>query len=209
MFDESALAPETWVDQHGDALYRFALRRVTDPELADDLVQDTFLEALRARSSFTGGSSVRTWLTAILKHKIIDQYRRSGRTPRTEGEPLSDPAIESFFDQGGHLKTPPGRWDDKPDAVLDRSEFREVLSQCVLRLPEHLADAFVAIELGDFDRDRACEQFQITAANLSVRLYRARLLLRHCLEVHWFAETVPDTRGRSVRRSDLSADPAC
>ena len=80
MFDDSALAPETWVDQHGDALYRFALRRVTDPELADDLVQETFLEGLSARSSFTGGSSVRTWLTAILKHKIIDQYRRSGRT---------------------------------------------------------------------------------------------------------------------------------
>jgi RNA polymerase sigma-70 factor (ECF subfamily) len=187
MFDESALAPETWVDLHGDALYRFALHRVTDPELADDLVQETFLEGLRARSSFTGRSSVRTWLTAILKHKITDQYRRSGRTPRTEGEPLSDAAIESFLDQSGHWKTPPGRWDDRPDAVFDRSEFREVLSQCVLRLPEHLADAFVTIELDDLERDRACEQFQITAANLSVRLYRARLLLRHCLVVHWFA----------------------
>jgi RNA polymerase sigma-70 factor (ECF subfamily) len=186
MFDESALAPETWVDRHGDALYRFALRRVTDLELADDLVQETFLEGLRARSSFTGGSSVRTWLTAILKHKIIDQYRRSGRTPRMEGEPLSDLAIESLLDHGSRWKTPPGRSDNGPEAVLDRSEFREVLLQCVLRLPEHLADAFVAIELGDLGRDRACEQFQITAATLAVRLHRARRLLRHCLQVHWF-----------------------
>jgi RNA polymerase sigma-70 factor (ECF subfamily) len=187
MFDESALAPETWVDRHGDALYRFALRRVTDLELADDLVQETFLEGLRARSSFTGRSSVRTWLTAILKHKIIDQYRRSGWASRTAGEPLSDLAIESFPDQGGHWRTPPGRANDEPEAALDRSEFREVRCQCVLRLPEHLADVFVAIELGDLDRDRACEQFQITPATLAVRLHRARLLLRHCLEVRWFA----------------------
>src|SRR6516165_4455181 len=99
MSDRSALAPETWVDQHGDALYRFALARVSDPELAADLVQETFLEALRGRASFQGKSSPRTWLTAILKYKIIDEFRRSRRLPRKDEESSFEPAIESFFDR--------------------------------------------------------------------------------------------------------------
>jgi RNA polymerase sigma-70 factor (ECF subfamily) len=172
-------------------LYRFAIGRVHDPELAADLVQETFLEGLRARSSFSGNSSLRTWLIAILKHKILDWYRRSGRMPRAEADPLSEPAIEGFFDRRGHWKARPGRWGDDPGETLDRGEFWEVLGRCVARLPEHLADAFLAIELGDLGRDRVCEQLQITAANLAVRLYRARLLLRHCLETHWFAGAAP------------------
>jgi RNA polymerase sigma-70 factor (ECF subfamily) len=208
MSDRPALAPETWVDQHGDALYCFAMARVSDPELAADLVQETFLEALRGRASFQGKSSPRTWLTAILKHKIIDELRRSRRLPRSD-EPLSsEPAIEKLFDRRGHWKTAPGRWGDEPGAILDRREFWEVLGQCVLRLPEHLADAFLAIELGDVDRERACARFEITAANLATRLYRARLLLRPCLETHWFAETAPYTRGCTACRRDRSADPA-
>jgi RNA polymerase sigma-70 factor (ECF subfamily) len=209
MADSPALAPETWVDEHGAALYHFALARVSDPELAADLVQETLLEALRGRASFQGKSSPRTWLTAILKHKIIDEFRRSRRLPRRE-EPLSsEPAIERFIDRRGHWKTAPGRWGDEPDAILDRREFWEVLRQCVLRLPEHLADAFLAIELGDLDRARACARFEITAANLATRLYRARLLLRHCLETHWFAESVPYTRGCTACRRDLRAAGSC
>ena len=73
MENGAALEPETWVDQHGDSLFRFAVLRVRDPEAASDLVQETFLEALRARDTYSGRSSVRTWLVAILKHKIVDQ----------------------------------------------------------------------------------------------------------------------------------------
>jgi RNA polymerase sigma-70 factor (ECF subfamily) len=202
MCDRSAFAPETWVDQHGDALYRFALGRVSDPELAADLVQETFLEGLHARASFRGKSSPRTWLTAILKYKIIDEFRRSRRLPGMAEEPPTERATGHFFDRRGRWKTPPGRWGDEPDAILDRREFWEILGRCALRLPEHLADAFLAVELGDLDRDRACEQFEITAANLATRLYRARRLLRHCLETHWFAETAPHARACTACRRD-------
>jgi RNA polymerase sigma-70 factor (ECF subfamily) len=208
MSDRPALAPETWVDQHGDALYHFALARVTDPELASDLVQETFLEALRGRASFQGKSSPRTWLTAILKYKIIDEFRRARRLPPVGAESGSEAAIERFFDWRGHWITPPGRWGDEPDAILDRREFWEALSRCLVRLPEHLADAFVAIELGDLDRDGACERFGITAANLAVRLHRARLLLRHCLQTHWFAETTPHARACGACGPDSWAEPA-
>ncbi|MHC5540482.1 RNA polymerase sigma factor, partial [Singulisphaera rosea] len=61
MKSRSELEPEAWVERHGDSLYRFAILRVRDPEAASDLVQEAFLEALRARASFTGRSSVRTW----------------------------------------------------------------------------------------------------------------------------------------------------
>jgi RNA polymerase sigma-70 factor (ECF subfamily) len=202
MSDRSALAPDTWLDQHGDALYRFAYGRVNDPDLAADLVQETFLEGLRARSSFAGNSSVRTWLTSILKFKIIDCYRRSARTPRVEEEP----AVEPFFDRRGHWKAAPLPWDDDPGATLERSEFWDVLGQCITKLPEHLADAFLAIEVGELGRDHVCERFRITPANLSARLYRARLLLRHCLENHWFAEKVPRIRDRLARSSSQTAD---
>ena len=78
MDDAAALDPETWVDQHGDSLFRFAVARVQDPETASDLMQDTFLAALRIRHTYAGRSSVRTWLVAILKHKIADHLRKIG-----------------------------------------------------------------------------------------------------------------------------------
>ncbi|MDH5627721.1 MAG: sigma-70 family RNA polymerase sigma factor, partial [Candidatus Krumholzibacteria bacterium] len=75
--EKQAIDPKNWVDEHGDALFRFAILRVRNEELAADLVQDTFLSALKARDGFRGGSTLRTWLTGILKHKIIDHYRKN------------------------------------------------------------------------------------------------------------------------------------
>jgi RNA polymerase sigma-70 factor (ECF subfamily) len=206
MSHNPVLAPETWLDRHGDALYRFAYGRVRDPDLAADLVQETFLEGLRSRPSFAGKASERTWLTSILKYKIVDSYRRSGRAPRAEEPAASEPDAEGFFDRRGHWKTAPAPWDGDPGATLERSEFWDVLGQCVTKLPEHLADAFLAIEVGEGSRDHLCERLRITAANLSVRLYRARLLLRHCLENHWFAEQGPRSRTRSARPTGQMAD---
>ena len=54
--------PSLWVDQHGDVLYRYALERVRRPDIAQDLVQETFLAAVRTRDRFRGGSTVRSWL---------------------------------------------------------------------------------------------------------------------------------------------------
>ncbi len=107
MDEASALDPETWVDQHGDSLYRFALSRVQDPETAADLVQETFLAALRIREAYAGRSSVRTWLTAILKHKIADCHRRVGREQRFQESQGTEDATRGMFDGRGHWRTPP------------------------------------------------------------------------------------------------------
>lgn len=178
----SSLEPETWVDQYGDFLFRFAVLRVRDPETASDLVQETFLEALRARDTFGGRSSVRTWLGAILKHKIVDRLRKLGREQRFQ----ESQASEDVYDRQGHWRTPPLDWGSDPIHEYERREFWEVLGQCLSKIPSHLADVFLDRELEGLSREAICRDVKITPENLSMRLYRARLLLRRCLEVHWF-----------------------
>ena len=89
--------PEAWVDEHGDALYSYALSRLRNPSSAEDVVQETFLAAIRSRDRFSGSSSARTWLIGILKHKIVDLIRKESREqPIDEIETLEAPEEEFF-----------------------------------------------------------------------------------------------------------------
>ena len=76
---DAAPNPNDWLNEHGDYLYRFALTRLRDQHLAEDAVQETLLAAIKNSAGFTGKSVARTWLTGILKHKIIDIMRRAQR----------------------------------------------------------------------------------------------------------------------------------
>ena len=67
-----SLNPENWVDQYSNALYTYAIVRVRKPDVAEEMVQETFLAALQALKRFKGRSSEKTWLIGILKHKIIE-----------------------------------------------------------------------------------------------------------------------------------------
>src|SRR5882672_4854524 len=88
-------AATAWVGEHGDCLYRYALARVRKPEVAEDLVQETFLAAVRGYEKFGGRSSERSWLVGILKNKIVDHFRKLGReTSFTDMEFLSDELSE-------------------------------------------------------------------------------------------------------------------
>jgi RNA polymerase sigma-70 factor (TIGR02943 family) len=181
-----ALRPETWVEQHGDSLFRFAVLRVHDPEAASDLVQETYLEALRARDTFSGRSSVRTWLVAILKYKIVDRIRKLGRESRLQVDGASGDTMERSFDRRGHWQTPPIDWGSDPLREYERREFWEVIGRCLSQIPSHLVDAFLDRELDGSSREAISRDMNITPENVSARLYRARLLLRRCLEIHWF-----------------------
>ena len=70
-----SLDPESWVDRYGDYLYTFALFRVQNKATAEDLVQETFIAALQSHKDYKGQAAERTWLTAILKNKIIDHLK--------------------------------------------------------------------------------------------------------------------------------------
>lgn len=179
------LNPHTWLDQHGDFLYRYALARLGRAEAAEDLVQETFLAALRGRQQFQGNSSERTWLVGILKHKIIDQLRRQHRE-----QPVSDlgadAADSELFDSKGHWKKMPRAW-NAPDANLENAEFWTAFGRCLSKLPGRLAQAFSLREIDDLASREICETLAVTPGHLSVLLHRARLGLWRCLSANWFA----------------------
>jgi RNA polymerase sigma-70 factor (TIGR02943 family) len=176
--------PADWVDRYGDALLRFAGGRVASRELAEDLVQETFLAAFRHRSQFDGKSAFGTWLVAILRRKIVDHHRKSGRSPDLDAESLA--AVGDPFTAKGKWTSSSTKWQTTPKDLAENAEFWNVFHGCMSGLPMHLAQAFQMRELGMVTVDDASKQTGITPKNLAVRLHRARLLLRQCLEKKWF-----------------------
>lgn len=175
--------PTLWVDRHGDALLRYAVGRVANREVAEDIVQEVFLAAFRNRGQFDGKSSLRTWLIAILRRKLIDHYRKTSREPKLAsqgGEPGED-----LFSTDGHWKSAPTPWHAAPDQLAENKEFWGVVHACLAKLPTHLHDAFRTRELLQTPTDEASELLGVSPKNLAVRLHRARLLLRDCLEKRW------------------------
>jgi RNA polymerase sigma-70 factor (ECF subfamily) len=185
-----------WLDEHGDALYRYARSRVSRREVAEDLVQDAFLAALQARERFQGHSSVRTWLLSILRHKILDHYRRMSESrPADQSAAVegSDPVREHAFSPQGFWRKAPTSWKTPHQALEDR-EFWDVLEGCLSRLPRAFSSVFVLRELEGLEMSDLCRALRLSAGNLRVRLHRARLLLRECLERRWFAEDPTGSR---------------
>lgn len=192
--------PSAWADQHGDYLFRYALMRVRNRESAENLVQETFLAALAGRNSFSGRSSEKTWMVGILKHKIIDQFRKSFREKSiTELQTDEEQAIDDFYDMVGHPKQYPKSWMPDPQALLHSKEFWEVLHSCLDRLPEKTASAFIMRELDNWSTDDICTELKITPANLWVMLHRARLQLRQLLEENWFEKEQRNEERRPVK----------
>jgi RNA polymerase sigma-70 factor (ECF subfamily) len=184
--------PNTWLDQHGDALYRFALVRVRDSAVAEDLVQDTLLAALRAHERFAGQSSELTWLIAILKNKIVDHYRRHVREAPLPDSEDPDGLIDALFKKSNdHWLTVPAAWQD-PDMSLENSQFWQAFTDCLQGLPARQAQAFTLTELDGLGTDELCKVLGVTSSNVWVLLHRARLRLRECLEHGWFGNESRD-----------------
>lgn len=188
MKDDRLADPEGWVDRHGDGLYRYALLRLRSPDLAEDVVQDTFLEAIRVQGSFAGRSSERTWLIGILRHKIIDRLRRSGREPAADGAVSPDSANGSTFDHRGHWRVGPASWTGDPSREMETREFWDVFGRCLSKLPKGLADTFFLRELDGLGAEEVQQILGLTPVNFWKRLHRARVLLRQCLETRWFGQ---------------------
>jgi RNA polymerase sigma-70 factor (ECF subfamily) len=183
----TAIDPEKWIDQCGDALYRFALMRVGEPAVAEDLVQEALCSALASKDRFSGKSSEKTWLIGILKHKIADYFRKSSREV-TGIESFDDLASDEdeFFDTRGRWRRPPGHWKGSPDDLLQNKEFWEIFHRCLDGLSKGLRQAFALRELDGMETGDICKVLGITPTNLWVALHRARGGLRNCLERNWF-----------------------
>lgn len=173
-----------WLNEHGDYLYRFALARLRDPHQAEDAVQETFLAAIKS-NSFAEQSSARTWLTGILKHKIIDLMRKSTReTVASDLMPEQDANMDEFFNDKGHWANKPQVW-DIPENALEQKQFLAVLQLCLDKIPNKLATLFLMRDVHETSNEEICKELNITTTNAWVMLYRARMGIRKCLEINW------------------------
>jgi RNA polymerase sigma-70 factor (TIGR02943 family) len=175
---------ERWLDDHGDALYGYALLRVRRSEVAEDLVQETLLAALAGKDGFSARSAQRTWLIGILRHKIVDHFRKSsgGRSHAAYDEANSP----DLFDDRGAWKVAVPAWRGDPHSLLERAEFRDVLADCLTKLPGRVAEMFWLREAEGVETEVLCQELGVSAANVWTMLHRARSRLRQCLTLNWF-----------------------
>lgn len=184
--------PASWVDEHGDYLFRYAVVRLRDESLAEDCVQEALLSAIQAIDSYGGKSTERTWLTGILKHKIIDYFRKHSRevpidpsdTDLSEFDPLFE--REDEFVDHWHDSLSPRIWRRSPDEALQENEFFGVLQGCMSKLPERVASVFALREMNGLETDEICEILSVSSSNFWVMMHRARMALRRCIEINWF-----------------------
>ena len=183
------LNPENWVDLFGNELFRYARNRVKDSTTAEELVQETFLAAVSSKKRFKGRSSEKTWLFSILKHKIIDHYRnQKKKLLEVQTEDWSENE-EIFFNQKEQWHAKPQAWHADPHRAMEYRELIQYFYGCLAKVPRRLADVFVYRELDGLSTKEICKILNISTTNCGVMLYRARMLLRRCLDTHWSKST--------------------
>ena len=179
------------VEQFRSYLMRYALLQLRDPTSAEDVVQETLLAAIEGSARFSGKSAIKTWLTGILKHKIVDQVRRHSREqPLVQGdddERSEADVIDALFRADGHWQNAPLNWGD-PGKALENKKFWEIFEMCAKLMPAKTARVFMMREVLELSTEEICKELGITATNCWVMLHRARLSLRECLESKWFGK---------------------
>jgi len=188
------LNPKNWVSNYGDYLFSIALMKTSNTEVAEDLVQDTFLSAIKAADSFKGESAEKTWLVRILNNKIIDYYRKKDVLKGTSDylDSTENNFDEHFFEANSHSEAywkkeaMPDHWKAEADSSLNQAEFNKVLEFCMQKLPSKLLPVFVLKYMDDEDADKICKELDISSSNYWVIIHRAKLLMRACLEKNWF-----------------------
>jgi RNA polymerase sigma-70 factor (ECF subfamily) len=184
-----------WLSAHGDYLFNVAVGQVRDPLVAEDLVQETFLAAIKARERFSGRSSDRTWLVGILRHKIYDHLRRICR----ERPVRTDSTVE---------RTDQEAWDDsvlwahevaaeclEPSRRMELAELRNALETALGKLPSRIAQVFQLYEVEEQPNREVCARLNISENNLWVMLHRARKQLQQELGDWWHGGPKPQSSG--------------
>lgn len=181
---------ESWVNEHGDSLYSWALHKTSSQVVAEDLVQDTFLSAFQHLDKFEGNSSPKTWLFSILNNKIIDHYRKSSKKEilaSTEESIMQFDATESFFSEDGSWKAEhvSMNWGSN-GSLLDDEDFNRIMEICMGNLPRNWRQAVSLKYLVEKDAKEICQELNITLSNYWQVIHRAKLLLKKCLEINYF-----------------------
>ncbi len=182
---EEDIDPANWLERHGDFLFRYALFKLNSHHIAEELVQESFISAIKALESFEKRSSVRTWLKTILHNKIIDHVRKTSRENPVSYEELTlDNRLEHFNNVGIWKSLVPS-WGRSPEQILQDKNFSETVQECLRKLPEKLRLVFTMRVIDDIDGADICKELNISSSNFWVMMHRSRLALRGCVEKHW------------------------
>jgi len=185
------LSDPVFLEQLRVQMFKFAVLQLDNEAQAEDAVQEALMGALKNVSSFERKAALKTWVFAILKHKITDLLRYRQRWTDVEGQRAlpDDEAMPSVFDTRGfwHQEDRPNRW-AQPVEAIDDAHFWRVFETCLDHLPAAQGRVFMMREFIELDSEQICQSVEISTTNLHVLLHRARLQLRKCLEIHWFEE---------------------
>lgn len=181
--------PVNWLDEYGDYLYAVALRQTGNATVAEDIVQDTLIAAWQGFEGFKGESSIKTWLTAILKNKVLDYLRRAfhREIPTIFEEPSS--TQDDDFNSWGIWKNKVAKWavwPETPEDSVSRQQLYDVLKSCLEKLPKVQRAVMMMKFLEERESETICSALNITASNLWILVFRARLKLRSCLDMNWY-----------------------
>ncbi|WP_350290992.1 sigma-70 family RNA polymerase sigma factor [uncultured Croceitalea sp.] len=183
---KNELHPEKWVDSYADYLFNYAVSRVSDSEIAKDLVQETFFAGLNSAKNYKGDAAERTWLIAILKRKVIDHYRKinskKGKAEvrmsyvssgdENEGDWLEE-RVADPFSKGG-------------DDTLENKELGLAIQDCLSKLPKKQSLVFTMKTIQGISTEDICNELGINPSNLWVMIHRARTALMGCMNQNWF-----------------------
>lgn len=172
-----------------DYLLKFARLQLRNETWAEDVVSETVLAALAKPQAFANRSQLKTWLVGILKHKVVDALRHHSREVsglENSADEEADPLDYIAFKADGHFAEAPADW-ATPEQQLGSRQFFEVLEACANQLPAVQGRLFLMREWLELSSEEICKELQLTPTNLYVQLHRARLRLRECLEMKWFA----------------------
>ena len=168
-------------------LLRFARLQLRNEAWDEDVVTETVLAALEKPDSFSGQSSVKTWLTGILKFKIIDCFRAHSREIASSFDFNEDAELEdALFKTDGHQRNDAYEWSN-PEQTLQSKQFLRVMDACIQGMPETMGRVFLMREWMDYGTDEICKELKLSSSNVWVLLHRARLRLRECLQHNWFS----------------------
>ncbi|GGD29276.1 sigma-70 family RNA polymerase sigma factor [Hyunsoonleella pacifica] len=176
--------PNKWIDLYSDYLFNYTITRVSDREIAQDLVQETFLAGLKSMKNFKGEASERTWLISILKRKIIDHYRKINSNKGKAEVRINYNDAESEGDWLEERVADP--FDKTAEDTLQNNELGDAIHNCLGKLPQKQADVFKMKTILNYETEVICNELDITASNLWVIIHRARTAMADCLEKNWF-----------------------
>lgn len=183
--------PKLFEELQGPML-KFARLQLNDPSMAEDMVQEAFIGALKNARHFAGRSAFKTWMFAILKNKISDHLRkRYHQFEMTQSE--ADPDTSKLpFDESGHWRhdTRPSHWGN-PEQDHHSNRFWHVFETCLNVLPGRQGKVFMMREYLELSSAEICESESISLNNLHIVLYRARMRLQQCLNMNWYEGESP------------------